>query len=203
MSRMIIAIGVVAFLLMAAATLRTDSAPGALQEGDPFPALEGHDLTGGDARLPQAALGRVAVVAIGFTYGSRFPVEAWADWYYTTITAGTAVVLFEVPMIGGVASLGRWFIDKGMRNGTPAELHDRVITVYGHAGEWKHRLSYSSQHKDDAYLIVLDREGVVRWLGHGAFEPPVADELEHVLTSLADRRQMASRLDSAGLRAQR
>ena len=29
-------------------------------------------------------------------------------------------------MIGGAAILGRWFINRGMRNGTPTELHDHV-----------------------------------------------------------------------------
>ena len=62
-------------------------------------------------------------------------------------------------MIGGMATLGRWFINRGMRSGTPVELHDHVITVYGGTGDWKQRLSYSTRHEDDAYLIVLDSAG--------------------------------------------
>ena len=82
--------------------------------------------------------------------------------------------------------LGRWFIESGMRNGTPVDLHDQVITVYGDTDEWKQRLSYSLGHKDDAYLIVFDREGIVRWLYHGAFDQARADDLLRVLTSFAD-----------------
>jgi hypothetical protein len=37
-------------------------------------------------------------------------------------------------MIGGLGTLGRWFIDRGMRKGTPMELRDHVITVYRGAG---------------------------------------------------------------------
>ena len=73
-------------------------------------------------------------------------------------------------MIGGLWTLGRWFIDWGMRSGTPAELHEQVITVYGGTGDWKQRLAYSPEHEDDAYLILLDRDGIVRWLHHGAFD---------------------------------
>jgi hypothetical protein len=97
----------------------------------------------------------------------------------------TDVTFFEVPMIGGLGKLGRWFIDRGMRKGTPVELHDHVITVYGGTGDWKQRLSYSPEHEDDAYLVVLDREGIVRWLRHGGFDTSWSDELNALLASLA------------------
>ena len=159
---------------MANANLRAGATQQSLRLGDPLPELKGQTLTGRTAVLPQSS-GKVTLVAMGFTYKSRFPVEAWAEWYRATIGSRTDVTFFEVPMIGGAAILGRWFINRGMRNGTPAELHDQVITVYSGTGDWKQRLSYSSEHKDDAYLIVVDREGVVRWLYHGAFDQPRGD----------------------------
>ena len=161
-----------------------------LRVGDPLPMVNGQFLTGRTAVLPQASAGKVTLVAMGFTYSSRYAVEAWAEWYRTTIDPKTDVTFFEVPMIGGLATLGRWFIDRGMRNGTPAALHDQVITVYQGTGDWKKRLSYSDDHKDDAYLIVFDRAGVVRWLHHGGFDTSWSDELKAVLASLvqpADR----------------
>jgi hypothetical protein len=174
-------------LLVANANLRAADTRQSLRVGDPLPQLSGRTLTGRTAVLPQSP-GKVTLVAVGFTYKSRFPVEAWAEWYRATIASRTDITLFEVPMIGGAATLGRWFIERGMRNGTPKELHDQVITVYGGTGDWKRRLSYSSEHKDDAYLIVIDQEGVVRWLYHGAFDEPRGDELKELLASLADRR---------------
>lgn len=166
------------------------SAEESLRVGDPLPMVNGQFLTGRTAVLPQASAGKVTLVAMGFTYSSRYAVEAWAGWYRTTIDPKTDVTFFEVPMIGGLATLGRWFIDRGMRNGTPAALHDQVITVYQGTGDWKKRLSYSDDHKDDAYLIVFDRAGVVRWLHHGGFDTSWSDELKAVLASLvqpADR----------------
>jgi hypothetical protein len=172
---------------MANANLRAGASQPSLRVGDPLPELKGQTLTGRTAVLPQSS-GKVTLVAMGFTYKSRFPVEAWAEWYRVTIGSRTDATFFEVPMISGAATLGRWFINRGMRNGTPTELHDQVITVYSGTGDWKQRLSYSSEHKDDAYLIVVDRKGVVRWLYHGAFDQPRGDELKAVLAALADRR---------------
>ena len=101
-----------------------------------------------------------------------------------TIGSTTDVTFFEVPMIGGLGTLGRWFIDRGMRKGTPIELHDHVITVYGGTADWKQRLAFLPAYEDDAYLVVLDREGVVRWLHHGGFDTSRADELKALLASL-------------------
>ena len=48
----------------------------ALGPGDLMPPLRGQFLSGRKAVLPDAARGRVALVALGFTYDSRFAVEA-------------------------------------------------------------------------------------------------------------------------------
>ena len=169
---------------MSTATLRAGATQESLRVGDPLPELQGQTLTGRTVVLPRASSGKVTLVAMGFTYSSRYAVEAWAEWYRTTIDPSD-VTFFEVPMIGGLATLGRWFIDRGMRNGTPADLHDQVITVYRGTGDWKKRLSYSADHKDAAYLIVFDGEGVVRWLDHGRFDTSRADEAKALLASLA------------------
>jgi hypothetical protein len=187
---------------MSMATLRAVPAQEFLRVGDRLPVLKGQFLSGRDAELPAAASGKVALVAVGFTYKSRFPVEAWGSWYRATIRSRPDVTLFEVPMIGGLATLGRWFIDRGMRRGTPAELHEHVITIYGGTGDWKRRLSHSAEHEDDAYLIVLDRDGVVRWLHHGGFDQARADDLRRLLTSLADGRTTVADHDLADRRGE-
>ena len=71
-------------------------------------------------------------------------------------------------MLGQGARLARWFIDSGMRRGTPRDLHENVLTVYGSTGDWKQRLAVV----DDklAYLVLIDREGRVRWIHAGMFE---------------------------------
>jgi hypothetical protein len=187
---------------MSMATLRAASAQEPLRVGDRLPVLKGEFLSGRDAELPAAASGKIALVAMGFTYKSRFPVEAWGSWYRATIGSRTDVTFFEVPMIGGLAMLGRWFIDRGMRSGTPADLHDHVITVYGGTADWKRRLSHSPAHEDDAYLIVVDRDGAVRWLHRGGFDQARADDLEELLTSLADECTTTAANDLADRRSE-
>ena len=63
-----------------------------------------------------------------------------------------------------------------MRRGTAKVDHDKVITVYGGASDWKERLGVVDT--DRAYLILLDREGTVRWRHEGLFDETVWPELK-------------------------
>jgi hypothetical protein len=166
-------------MMMAAAMIPT------LNSGQPLPPLQGEFLTGRKALLPAAASGRVALLALGFTYDSRFAVEAWVGRFRKDFGTNPQVTFFEIPMIGGLARLGKWFIDSGMRRGTPAPDHEHVITVYGGTDPWKQRLDFQSP--DAAYLIVLDQRGTVRWRHAGAFDEHAYLELSNHLHGLLAR----------------
>jgi hypothetical protein len=155
-------------------------APAPLSVGDPFPRLEGEFLTGRKAVLPEAAEGRLALVLMGFTYNSRFQVEAWAEEVKPGLVARDDATFYEVPVIGGMARLGKWFIDSGMRRGTPRELHENVITVWGGVDRWKRLMGFSPRAEHDAYVALIGGDGRVRWLHRG---PPSEAALEALTTA--------------------
>jgi hypothetical protein len=157
--------------------------PPALGPGDLMPPLRGEFLSGRKAVLPDAARGRVALVALGFSYGSRFAVEAWIARFRRDFGADSALTFFEVPVLGGLARAARPFIDGGMRRGTPQALHENVITVYGGASEWKSRAGFHEP--DDAYLLLLDRAGRIVWRHAGPFR-----EADYALLAAAVKRQL-------------
>jgi hypothetical protein len=148
--------------------LTLDPAVVPLSEGDTLPPLSGDFLTGRKAALPEAARGKVALLALGFTYDARFTVEAWTKRFRGDFGQNPGATFFQIPMIGGFGRLGRVFIDRGMRNGTPKELHENVITVYGGTGDWKTKVAFKDPKA--AYLILLDPEGRIRWLHAGALD---------------------------------
>lgn len=160
-----------------ASTTAAQLAPGA-----PMPQLKGEFLTSREAVLPNAATGRVALVSMGFTYNSRFPVEAWIGRFRKDYGTNSSVTFFEVPMIGGMARLGKWFIDSGMRSGTPKADQENVITVYGSTDSWKTRVGLKNP--DDACLLLLDRKGIVRWSHNGPFDETAYKELTAQMTAL-------------------
>lgn len=149
-------------ILMASALIST------LQPGETLPPLRGEFLTGHEAQLPEVASGRVALLALGFTYNSRFPVDAWVVRFRKDFGGNPHVTFYEIPMMSGMARLGKWFIASGMRKGTPRKDQENVITVYSETDLWKQRVGY--QLPDAAYLILLDKHGAVRWRHSGAFD---------------------------------
>jgi len=167
-----------AVAVVSAAPERPGTPP--LAVGARLPALKGDLLSGKPGVLPDLAAGHTALITLGFTYDSRSQVEAWATKFRSRYGSRPDVTLFEVPMMGSAARLGRWFIDSGMRKNTPPALHDYVMTVYGSNDDWKARVGFSA--RDDAYLVLIDATGVVRWLAHG----PVGDSRLEQLFALVD-----------------
>jgi hypothetical protein len=150
-----------------------------LQIGQRLPELRGEFLTERKAVLPEAASGRTALLLLGFTYDSRFAVEDWAKHFGERFRGRPDVTFYEIPMIGGIARLGKWFIDSGMRKGTPREAHENVITVYGGTDAWKKRTGYKDPKA--AYLILINAAGDVVWRHQGGFDTKALDSLAAVV----------------------
>ena len=156
--------------------------------GDQLPPLRGRFLSGRPAVLPQAASGRVALLMLGFTYDSRFQVEAWGKRFRQDFGSKPGVTFFEIPMIGGMARMGKWFIDSGMRRGTPKADHENVITVYGGTDAWKQRVGF--QDPKAAYLILIDQRGRVAWRSAGSLDEQrygtLSSEVSRLLSANGD-----------------
>ena len=144
------------------------SAASELTAGENLPELRGEYLSGRKALLPRDASGRVALLLFGFTYPSRFAVEAWTKRFRQDFDTNPQVTFYEIPMIGGMARLGKWFIDGGMRRGTPQADRENVITVYGGTEPWKQSLEVKAE--DAAYLVIVDQKGRVAWRHAGPFD---------------------------------
>ncbi len=172
----VIALGLIVgcFGMLSIVESETSPPPG-LAAGDVLPVLKGEFLTGRTAILPGAASGRVALLLLGFSYDSRLAVEAWAKRFRARFGKEPKVAFYEIPMIGGMARMGKWFIDSGMRRGTPKADHENVITVYGGTDPWKERLRFKDPKA--AHLILLDQSGRVVFLWAGRFDEQAFEEL--------------------------
>jgi hypothetical protein len=169
---------VVAVHTRAAAQSKTT---GPLVVGDAFPRLEAEFLTGRKAVLPDAAAGKSALILMGFTYDSRHDVEAWVEHMGSELGPNDRVTYFQVPVIGGMGRMAKWFIDSGMRKGTPKALHENVITVYGGADRWKKAMGFTKAHEKSAYLALLGPDGRIQWMHHGGCTEEALGELKAAL----------------------
>ncbi len=154
--------------------------------GTRLPKLQGEYLTGRKAALPDDATGRVSLLMFGFTYQSRFQVEPWAKRFRGEFEKNPKVTFYEIPMIGGMARMGKWFIDSGMRRGTPKADQENVITVYGGTDAWKRLVGFKAE--DAAYLVLLDAKGNVAWVHAGPLDEAEFQKLAEKVRTLTQNR---------------
>jgi hypothetical protein len=138
-----------------------------------FPSVEGETLAGQKISLPQAAAGQPAVVVIGFTQSSRNQTKAWADRVRSQLPTYSVAVLEDAPrLVRGMAV-------HGMKSGVPEDQRDHFVVIYQNEKELKQAAGFDAP--NDAYVLLLDKNGVVRWHFHG----PVTDTAIEELTSQA------------------
>jgi len=70
-----------------------------------------------------------------------------------------------------------------MRKGTPATDRDRFLTLFQGTVELKRFVGFSTS--DEAYLLLLDANGIVQWRGHGVFREQDYPALQTAAQKLA------------------
>ena len=139
-----------------------------LERGALMPSVSGELLSGREAALPALAHGHVTLLAFGFSRGSSKAVQAYGDHFKAAFGADSAYGWVEVPVLGGFARIAKPMILGAMRKGTSEPDREHVMTVWNDANDWKTRLDCHDG--DIACLLLLDRDGHVRWRGQGEFD---------------------------------
>jgi hypothetical protein len=141
-----------------------------------FPQLEGRDLQDRTVALPDAFEGERNVVIVAFRRDQQELVDSWVPWLEARVEVDPGLRFYEVPTIGMQWSPARRMIDGGMAKaiGDPVVLR-RTITVYTDVRRVTDGLGIDRT--DTVWLFLVDATGAVRWRGHGAFDPDMAEGL--------------------------
>ena len=138
------------------------SSTGLLAQGS-FPATDGETLAGKKISLPGAFGAQPVVVIVGFTHASQKQTKAWDERVHGQFPTWSIAVLEDAPrLVRGMAA-------HGIKSGTPKDEYDRFAIVY--KGEKELKAAAGFEQPDDAYVLVVDGSGAVRWRFHG----PVTD----------------------------
>jgi hypothetical protein len=128
-----------------------------------IPSIDGETLSGRKVSLPAALGGSPALLIVGFTHASQAQTKAWSTRVSGRFPAWSIAVLEDVPrLVRGMAT-------HGIKSGTPKDQYDHFLLIYH--GEKKLKEAAGFDRPDDAYLLVVDGAGAVRWSYHG----PVTD----------------------------
>lgn len=136
---------------------------GMLYAQQSIPTIEGETLSGKKISLPAEVGSQSALLIIGFTHGSQAQVKAWGARVRGRFPAWSIAVLEDAPrFVRGMAS-------HSIKGAIPKDQYDRFLLVYH--GEKQLKEAAGFDRPDDAYLLVIDSIGTIRWRGHG----PVSD----------------------------
>ena len=145
----------------------------ALNPGDPLPAIVADTLS--DAKnvsLLDRVKGRPVLVIFSFGKDSSPQVKAYGERAAKDLGNDR---LWQVPVLDGAPRLIRGLILRGMRGDMPKDLHAQTLLLFKDGDLWKKRLRVSSD--KHAYLVLLDKDSRIAWLGHGLFEEKKYEEL--------------------------
>jgi hypothetical protein len=129
--------------------------------------MEGETLSGKRIILPDDARGKIALLSIGFSKKSGEATRAWGDHFKKDFGADPRYAVYPVAVLEEAPRFVRGMILGGMRRGTPASEQDRFVILFQGEADWKRFVSYSGP--DEAYLLLIDAKGEIRWRGHGLF----------------------------------
>ncbi len=153
-----------------------------------LPAVHAQLLSGTAVNLPEDLHGRPTVIVIGFSQGSREEVAAWGRRLAPDYRDAQDVGYFEVAELEAVPRLLRGYVLKKIRETVPERAQPHFLTVTEHEAEWKSATSFADSSKDDAYVVIVDPEGQVRYTTHGAVSDAGYGELKRQLEPLRARR---------------
>ena len=146
-----------------------------MNENRSFPTIPARTLSGKEITFPDAARGKLALIAVAFVRGAQHQLDSWTVPFETACSEDG---VYEIPMIDGkVWSVLSSFIDSGMRSGIPEWKHDSVATYYGDTSSFRKQLGIDDMTK--GYVFLLDHEGNIIFRGIGtADEERIKEMLE-------------------------
>lgn len=146
--------------------------------GQVFPTVTGTSLMNEPVTLPDKFEGGVAIYMIGYVQQTQFDIDRWT---MGLLQVGPEAKIVEIPTIAGlVPTLVSGWIDDGMRSGIPKEDWPSVITLYGNGAGVVASLT-GTENPQNARILVVDSDGVIRWFWDQGFSAKRLLELNAVV----------------------
>jgi hypothetical protein len=140
-----------------------------------IPALHTTALSGDRVDLPEALRGHVAVLILSFSQGSRDNVTAWFKALAADYRISPTVLYYELPVLAEVPGFLRGMIVKRIKETVPPVAQPKFLPILDHEDDWKSAAGWSKQTPEsDAWLILVDGAGVIRYRTAAAAPTPVS-----------------------------
>jgi len=150
--------------------------------GKRFPEVKAASLAKTMESIPDAAKGKVTLIAVAFLQQSQPQLDSWLGPFEEKFGSKEGFTFYEVPMISSGYKFMKIIIDNGMRGGIPKYKHKNVVTMYGDVEKYMNELNLEARY---GYAFLLDKGGIIQWQGQGFSTPETLQELFELAEKLA------------------
>jgi len=130
-----------------------------------IPTTHGTSFAGTQVTLPDDLRGKVGVLVLGFSKSSGDVSKGWGQRLSASYHDSNDVAYYQMPVLESVPKLIRSIVVKSIKSGVPETEQAHFMPVFSGEAEWQKVAHYSNA--DDAYILVVDGQGDVRWLTSG------------------------------------
>lgn len=136
-----------------------------------IPAVHAPSFSNEMVNLPEGLKGKVGVLVLGFSRGSRESTTAWGKKLAADYGESPVVLYYEMPVLASLPKMIQGFVINQIRSSVPERERPRFVVLLENEAAWQTMVAYKNA--NDAYIVVVDDQGVVRWQTHG--EPTDAE----------------------------
>jgi len=130
-----------------------------------FPKITGIDLDGKKQELPAAFKNKFNLVIVAFKREQQTEVDTWIKAIEPILKENSNLSFYEIPLIYEISTIGRMWVNNGMRFGIPDEVaRKRTITVYTNREEF---FRITDMKEDNIYALLIDANGKILWKSQG------------------------------------
>ena len=158
-----------------------------MAESDPRPAgvrprIVARNLEGERVVIPDDLPAALNLLVFAFRRRQQALVDSWLATLERLAAAHAHLRYYEVPTIARRWRPARRVIDGGMAAAiADAGARRRTLTVYADVA--RTAAAFGIRRTDTVTLVLLDRDGQVRWRGEGGYSPEVAAGLAAAVAS--------------------
>ena len=147
-----------------------------------IPSATGTTLSGDKVSLPGDLRGEPAVLVLGFSKGASGQAATWGKRLAADFHDQPEVHFYEMPMLSAVPKFLRGFVVKKIAQDVSDNGKKHFLPLYDHEPEWRAVAGVSNA--DDAYIVLVDGDGRVRWKAQGALSESSDAELRQKVNAL-------------------
>jgi hypothetical protein len=147
-----------------------------------IPPTKAESLDGKPISLPKDFAGKAAILVIGFSRdgGNQCgPFARKLDREPSVVDGKVAI--YQIAMLESAPRLIRPMILHGMRGGIPQAEQKRFLPLFHDEAQWKQVAGFTTSAQNDAYLVLVSSDGIVRWKGHGQYSDRLYSEFKRQL----------------------